>query len=158
MSSTHQHKRKSHNWQMTGCMFSVYQARGKVVFRSLVSPDFVELWYLINDEDFDKEIWEKLSTKEQRLMIRAYNLCRIETPAFNKQIAIEYKKVIERLDIIEGEVKAGNVNKSLVDEYNEIVDEMAKLRLIITNQALIFKKKMKQIYEQQVQFVNSEHS
>ncbi len=156
MSSTRVQKSKAHQWQIVGCMFSVHRPAKGIVIKSIVGPEFIELWYKIVDDDFDKNLWEELSRKEQRLMMRSYNLCRIENPAFNKQIATEYKAVAERVDSIEGEVLAGNVNEDLVNEYNNIVDEMAKMRLIITTQAQALKRKMKMIYDQSVKAVDKD--
>ena len=93
--------------------------------KRIVSPEWIQLWFIISDGGFDQDLWSRLSEKDRDFMGYAVHSCQVKSPEFQKALARSYATVHQRLMLIEGSIAAGNLNRALVDEYKQIVDRLA---------------------------------
>lgn len=109
-----------------GCLIIIKRGPKQLV-RRLVSPEWLRLYILIKNGDFDESLWLLLPRELKALL--GY-VCRLfEIPFgddFNVALATDYKADYDRLKLLEGSIKAGNNNVALFDECIEIIDGLAK--------------------------------
>jgi hypothetical protein len=119
-----------------------YSKRGLQVFiyskknnaqkcRIIASPEFIELLNIITDtsdkNNFDYELWGKLSQMEKNFMYKLDQLC---IPEEQKNIKFENahlkdsQNLINRLKLLEGTISAGNDGKQVIDESINIINEL----------------------------------
>jgi len=89
----------------------------------------------IKEEKNDEHIAQKSDTE-----IRGSGASR-ELPVVEK-----IKKVQQRLVLLEGMIMAGNINKELIDEVNDILDGLVKSQQLPQKQASRMKKRIERTY------------
>lgn len=126
-----------HSFKIHGSVFELYRSKGQdktVKYkRYFVSPEFVELFYRIHDGGFDNSLYERLSDNEKKLMSYVLSYLNIDSKEFNIVIAKFVRGFHDRLKVIEGAIKAGNLSTELHDEYVRLMTELAELGLMQKN-------------------------
>lgn len=97
--------------------------------RIIASPEFIELLNIIikDKNNFDYELWGKLSQMEKNFMYKLDQLC---IPEEQKNIKLENahlkdsQNLINRLKLLEGTMGAGNDGKQVLDESINIINEL----------------------------------
>ena len=115
--------------------------------KRIVSPEWIQLWFIIHDGGFEQDLWLRLSDKDKDFMGFAVHACNINSPEFEKALARECAQIHQRLLLIEGSISAGNLNRALVDEYKQIVDKLAASYQIGQKQATNLKKRIERTYD-----------
>ena len=115
--------------------------------KRIVSPEWIQLWFVINEKGFDQDLWLRLSEKDKDFMGYCVHACHVHSPEFEKALARECAQIHQRLLIIEGSIANGNLNRMLVDEYKQIVDKLAATFQIGQKQATNLKKRIERTYE-----------
>ncbi len=62
-------------------------------------------------------------------------------------VSKKFKKVQQRLVLLEGMIMAGNINKELIDEINDILDSLVKSQQLPQKQASRMKKRIERTYK-----------
>lgn len=105
--------------------------------RIIGSPEFIQLLNIITDstEDFDNELWNKLSQIEKNFLYKIDQLC-IPYEKKNKKLELVHLKegnnLIHRLKLLEGIISAGNLGSEVINETSDIIKELIN-RHYITN-------------------------
>ena len=115
--------------------------------KRIVSPEWIQLWFVISEKGFDQDLWLRLSEKDKDFMGYCVHACHVHSPEFEKALARECAQIHQRLLIIEGSITNGNLNRMLVDEYKQIVDKLAASFQIGQKQATNLKKRIERTYE-----------
>jgi len=115
--------------------------------KRIVSPEWIQLWFIISDKGFESDLWLRLSEKDKDFMGYAVHACNIVSPEFEKALARECAKIHQRLLLIEGSILNGNLNRVLVDEYKSIVDKLAASFQIGQKQATNLKKRIERTFD-----------
>jgi predicted RNA-binding protein len=115
--------------------------------KRIVSPEWIQLWFVISEKGFDQDLWLRLSEKDKDFMGYCVHACNVHSPEFEKALARECAQIHQRLLIIEGSIANGNLNRMLVDEYKQIVDKLAASFQIGQKQATNLKKRIERTYD-----------
>lgn len=115
--------------------------------RKVVSPSFISLWNDVENGDFDETLWADLEDQEKDLMGSIANLSNTRNHKLNVALSRYSKHTFDRLKLIEGAVKAGNMNKALVEEYIGIIDKLCESRQIAPISGGRMKAKIKRTYD-----------
>lgn len=98
-----------------------------VMYRYIVSPELIQLFYIIYDGGFNQELFSELSDGEKLVLSRAMRfLLRPENREFNIAVSKSLKRLSDRLSMIEGAVKAGNLSRALKQEYYTVIDKLVE--------------------------------
>ena len=96
---------------------------------------------ICNNEDIDKNIIYDLSEKEQLL----FNAL-VQKAGLKKKFNIDNTKTIQtlknRLELLEGQIKAGNTNQTLKKELYDVVFKMANLGVVTLSSARKYYKEI----------------
>lgn len=139
--------------RITGCVVSLYydSPKNKTLYKRLIaSPEWVSLWYLVQDNKFDDALWLRLSDRERQFMALAATNTGIDNGQLHHAVAEDTKEMTDQLHILEGELLAGNLNSKLVDQYDSIIDKLTETGQLPRIYGSKLKKSMKRTYEQQV--------
>lgn len=115
---------------------------GQVVKRKIVSPEFIELWFHILDNQWNNELWLKISPSDREYLATCVRQAQIHNQEFEKALAKTSAHLHERLRIVEESIKAGNLNPALQTEFNEILDRLAGSAQISHTAATKLKKRL----------------
>lgn len=138
-----------------GSMIRVYSGRPdspkQVVLKKtkLVSPDAIALYYHIIDGTFDDEAWSRLSDDERDLIAYIAYCLGKSNRELNIAISRSHKDIMDRLRIIEGSIRLGNLNESLVREYNEILDRLSNSGQMLKTRASHLRNCMTRTFNKQ---------
>lgn len=120
-----------------------------LIQRRLVEPAWIELWFLSTENQWDEGLWEQLSDENKDWFAYCYHITeQKENKWLEIALSKKFKKVQQRLVLLEGMIMAGNINKDLVDEINEILDNLAKSYQLPVKQATRTKNRIKRAWEQ----------
>lgn len=115
--------------------------------RRLVSPAWIELWFKATENQWDDMLWEQLSDENKDWFSYCYHLT---SQPDNKYLEIaiskKFKKVQQRLVLLEGMILSGNINKDLVDEINDILDSLVASQQLPQKQGSRMKKRIERTY------------
>lgn len=92
--------------------------------RKLVSPEWINLWYLISAGSFDQSLYISLNKIDKDFLAYCVHQCGIHNSDFEIALARDYRNVLERMRVLEGSIKAGNVNREIADEFKKIIDSL----------------------------------
>jgi hypothetical protein len=95
--------------------------------RFFVSPEFIELFYKIHDDQFDQLLFDRLSNAEQQTLATVLTFLRINNREFNIAMAKVMRSMYERFKTIEGAIKAGNISQQLHDDYVDLMKTLSRL-------------------------------
>jgi hypothetical protein len=115
--------------------------------RRLVEPAWIELWFLATENKWDDSLWEQISDENKDWFSYCYHLTN-QPDNKNLEIAVskKFKKVQQRLVLLEGMIMAGNINKELIDEINNILDLLVASSQLPQKQASRMKKRIERTY------------
>jgi hypothetical protein len=113
----------------------------------IVSPDWISLYYKLEEGTFDKIDWDRLNESERDFMAYVCKHMGFDSKELNLAIAHTYRATFDRLASIEGMVKAGNINSQTVTEYKEILDRLGSSGQLIMHKVSYLKKCMDRTYE-----------
>lgn len=123
---------RERSYQIHGSIFDLkHQSRTRDGNRSIlykryiVSPEFIQLWYDIVDDKFNDDLYDRLTETERNVLASSANWLKKDNRQLNVRTARTMRSIFDRFEVIEGAIKAGNLNQQLVDEY---VDKMSLLR------------------------------
>ena len=139
---------------INGSCISLYnvkkdKTRGPLFARKLVPIDFIELWYKVVNGEFDNELWHDLRDKEKDFFAQVVEATHTQNKHFNIALAKYTKDLLDRLSLIEGEIHAGNLSRSLVNEFKSILDRLAETRQMPPNQVNRLKARIERTFEAQ---------
>lgn len=116
--------------------------------RRLVEPAWIELWFKATENQWDDMLWEQISDENKDWFSYCYHIS--EQPV-NRYLEVavskKFKKVQQRLVLLEGMIMAGNINTALIDELNTILDSLVKSQQLPQKQASRMKKRIERTYE-----------
>ena len=116
--------------------------------RRLVEPAWIELWFKSTEGGWDDMLWDQLSDDNKDWFSYCYHIS--EQPV-NRYLEVavskKFKKVQQRLVLLEGMIMAGNINKELIDEINDILDSLVKSQQLPQKQASRMKKRIERTYK-----------
>jgi hypothetical protein len=123
---------REHTFRVKGNVIDLLQTgrykggrRTTLYRRFFVSPEFLQLFYVIHDGSFDNELYERLTDSERRELSSTLNFLNINNREFNVALSKTLRNTFDRLRFIEAAIKAGNLSTELHDEY---VDTMTLLK------------------------------
>ena len=116
--------------------------------RRLVEPAWIELWFKATENQWDDMLWEQISDENKDWFSYCYHIS--EQPV-NRYLEVavskKFKKVQQRLVLLEGMIMSGNINTALIDELNTILDSLVKSQQLPQKQASRMKKRIERTYE-----------
>jgi len=116
--------------------------------RRLVEPAWIELWFKATENQWDDMLWDQISDENKDWFSYCYHIS--EQPV-NRYLEVavskKFKKVQQRLVLLEGMIMAGNINKELIDEVNKILDSLVNSHQLPQKQASRMKKRIERTYE-----------
>ena len=135
---------KNYSYKITGLMLTMrYNTKNKrIIYRKLVSPTFIKLFYQTISGDFDKDNWNDLNIKEKQFLSKVLNDLDINNKEFNLALSNQLKDKYHRIELIEGSIKMGNNNKDLLNEYIEIIEDLKKYNI---NSTRLFSNLIKRV-------------
>lgn len=129
-------------------LYREHETRPVLFGRRLVEPAWIELWFKATEGEWDDMLWEQLSDDNKDWFSYCYHLT---NQPDNKYLEIalskKFKKVQQRLVLLEGMIMAGNINKDLIDEINDILDSLVKSNQLPQKQASRTKKRIERTWE-----------
>ena len=136
--------KKNYNFKINGLMLTMrYNTKNKrIIYRKLVSPTFIKLFYQTISDDFDKDNWNDLNIKEKQFLSKVLHDLDINNKDFNLALSNQLKEKYHRIELIEGSIKAGNNNKDLLTEYIEIIEDLKKYNI---NSTRLFSNLIKKV-------------
>lgn len=132
-----------------------YNGTNKILVRQkMLSSNALKLWFNISDAEFDDDLWNQLNDDEQKFLINAHRLMRFPE---NRKLEIALsKKTINmqnRLKLLEGNIRNGNVNNELVMEASNIIDELKNMTILSAYQATRYKTRLNALLSQVLQTI-----
>ena len=98
--------------------------------KMIVTPNFIELWYKVTENLFDNDLWHRLSQFERNWMSELVNKLNIKNNIFSVQSARDSEELINKLQLAEGSLAAGNNSKELINNYYDLLDQLAERNII----------------------------
>ena len=115
--------------------------------RRLVEPAWIELWFKATENQWDDSLWDQISDENKDWFSYCYHTTNQPN---NKELEIavskKFKKIQNRLVLLEGMIMAGNINIDLINEVNEILDSLVKSSQLPQKQATRMKKRIERTY------------
>lgn len=136
-------QKRDHTFKIHGNVFDLYtQMRrkgGKVPVilykRYFVSPEFVQLFYVIHDGGFNEDLFDALTPNERKELSHVVSFLGLENRGFTIALSKMNRAMFTRMKTVEGAIQAGNLSSELRDEYVSIMNEMRHLGMIPSNTA-----------------------
>ncbi len=136
--------------QQQGPFIRIYQKK-KLIKKRIVSAKFIKLWYLLLENRFDSELYDELEENDKLFFIELYTCYqknegeqKSSFESFRVKLA---KPFIEKLKILEGSIMAGNMNKELLNDYEDVLDKLKKHNYMTNRQATTLLKRLKLTYD-----------
>lgn len=117
--------------------------------KSIVSKQFLKLWFATIRNEFDPEIYELMDEKNRKFFITVYSFWTKRVPEGAIQPSFEIyrsdisKPFVDRLRVIEGEMLAGNLNPELIDQYAALLAELVDYHFMTGQQRTILLKRVR---------------
>lgn len=142
-------------YRVRGNVFEIYsktKVSVKVLTRKMVSTEFIQLMFLIEENEWSDELFNALNESEIYLISKFVHRFGFDKKNKNYHIAMSkyMNKFINRLRIIENLIKIGNLNSGVVNEYFEIIDNMKEASLIEPNYGNYLKRSLENTYKKQL--------
>lgn len=137
--------------QIRGLYIGVYRShltRPVLFSRRIVEPAWIELWFKSTENQWDDMLWDQINDSNQDYFSYCYHITN-QKPNNNLEIALskKYKKIQNRLVLLEGEIVAGNINQAIIEEINSILDLLVNSQQLPQKQASRMKNRIKRTYE-----------
>lgn len=132
--------------QQQGPFIRIYQKK-KLIKKRIVSAKFIKLWYLLLENRFDSELYDELEENDKLFFIELYT-CYQKNEGEQKSSFESFRvklaqPFIEKLKILEGSIMAGNMNKELLNDYEDVLDKLKKHNYMTNRQATTLFKRLK---------------
>ena len=98
--------------------------RSQLIKRKLVSPEFIQLWFKVHDNQWDQDLWERLNQRDKDYLGICIRNAHIFNREYEKAVGRDFSKYLERLRLLEESIKAGNISPVIQDEFNDIIDRL----------------------------------
>lgn len=136
--------------QQQGPFIRIYQKR-KLIKKRIVSAKFIKLWYLLLENRFDSELYDELEENDKLFFIELYT-CYQKNEGEQKSSFESFRvklaqPFIEKLKMLEGSIMAGNMNKELLNDYEDVLDKLKKHNYMTNRQATTLFKRLKLTYD-----------
>lgn len=138
---------------LNGTCVSLYNVdkngkRSTLFLRKLMPSTFIELWFKVQDNDFDADLWHDLRDSEKDFFAQCVEQTHTKNAKFNIALSKDTGTMLKRLQLLEGELQAGNINIALVDEFKKILDKLAKTHQMPAAQASRLKRRIERTYDE----------
>lgn len=121
---------------------------GQVVKSKRLSKKAIKLWFLIHDGKFDQDIWDDLEDDEKKFIYILVEELHIPKSIDYKLASLDLtKNLFDRLELIEGNIKAGNVNPDLIKEAEDVLNGVVELGEMTTQKKNRYIEKLKNTYD-----------
>lgn len=119
-----------------------------VIKRILVEPEWIRLWFMATEGEWDEILWNNISDNNQNW----FSMCYHQThQPMNKHlemaIAQKFKKTQDRLVLLEGMICNGNINPELIKEISDILDSLVNSGQLSTRPATRMKNRIQRSYD-----------
>ena len=136
--------------QQQGPFIRIYQKK-KLIKKRIVSAKFVKLWYLLLENRFDSELYDELEENDKLFFIELYT-CYQKNEGEQKSSFESFRvklaqPFIGKLKILEGSIMAGNMNKELLNDYEDVLDKLKEHNYMTNRQATTLLKRLKLTYD-----------
>lgn len=136
--------------QQQGPFIRIYQKK-KLIKKRVVSAKFIKLWYLLLENRFDSELYDELEENDKLFFIELYT-CYQKNEGEQKSSFESFRvklaqPFIEKLKMLEGSIMAGNMNKELLNDYEDVLDKLKKHNYMTNRQATTLLKRLKLTYD-----------
>lgn len=136
--------------QQQGPFIRIYQKK-KLIKKRIVSAKFIKLWYLLLENRFDSELYDELEENDKLFFIELYT-CYQKNEGEQKSSFESFRvklaqPFIEKLKILEGSIMSGNMNKELLNDYEEVLNKLKKHNYMTNRQATTLFKRLKLTYD-----------
>ena len=136
--------------QQQGPFIRIYQKK-KLIKKRIVSAKFIKLWYLLLENRFDSELYDELEENDKLFFIELYT-CYQKNEGEQKSSFESFRvklaqPFIEKLKMLEGSIMAGNMNKELLNDYEDVLDNLKKHNYMTNRQATTLLKRLKLTYD-----------
>lgn len=136
--------------QQQGPFIRIYQKK-KLIKKRIVSAKFIKLWYLLLENRFDSELYDELEENDKLFFIELYT-CYQKNEGEQKSSFESFRvklaqPFIGKLKILEGSIMAGNMNKELLNDYEDVLDKLKKYNYMTNRQATTLFKRLKLTYD-----------
>lgn len=131
-----------------GLLTELRTSKSAYLKKMLVSPDWIELWYLVTENKFDLALWSNLNQLERNWMIELAQKLKVDNKVLNIQHNKEASKYIEEIQLIEGSIQAGNNSPELIDKFYAILEVLRERNMIHAWTVNAMKKNFNRILEQ----------
>lgn len=136
--------------QQQGPFIRIYQKK-KLIKKRIVSAKFIKLWYLLLENRFDSELYDELEENDKLFFIELYT-CYQKNEGEQKSSFESFRvklaqPFIEKLKMLEGSIMAGNMNKELLNDYEDVLDKLKKHNYMTNRQATTLLKRLKLTYD-----------
>lgn len=136
--------------QQQGPFIRIYQKK-KLIKKRIVSAKFIKLWYLLLENRFDSELYDELEENDKLFFIELY-ICYQKNEGEQKSSFESFRvklaqPFIEKLKMLEGSIMAGNMNKELLNDYEDVLDKLKKHNYMTNRQATTLLKRLKLTYD-----------
>ena len=113
-----------------------------------MSKKAIKLWFLIHDEKFDQELWDDLTLDEKKYIYILVEELSLPKPIEYKLASLDLTKdLFDRLELLEGNIRAGNINPELIKEAEEILLGIVELGEMSAQKKTRYLKKLRNTYE-----------
>lgn len=92
--------------------------------RKIVSPQFIELWYKVSENEWDQALWDVLPSLERDYMALCAHLCKVENNKFQVALSKSFRDMFDRMKLLESSIKAGNISEPVIMEFSNILDRL----------------------------------
>lgn len=141
-----------HGIEINGLWFVLFRYRQQfnhkyrvAIQKMLVDPDLIKLWVMIEEKgEFDENLYKNLDDKNKNWLIKALRWFNIKIPSGLIIAMTQYAKPLyTRLQILESEVLAGNVNERILEEFEDVLDKLVESHNLKSNTRTFMLKRLK---------------
>lgn len=113
-----------------------------------MSKKAIKLWFLIHDGKFDQELWDDLTQDEKKYIYILVEELSLPKPIEYKLASLDLTKdLFDRLELLEGNIRGGNINPELIKEAEEILVGIVELGEMSPQKKTRYLKKLRNTYE-----------
>jgi hypothetical protein len=119
-----------------------------VIKRRLVEPEWIRLWFLATENQWDEPLWNNISNNNQNWFVYCYHLThQPQNSKLEVAISQKFKKTQDRLVLLEGMIANGNLNPEIIAEIKQILDSLVDSGQLSTRPATRMMNRIKRTYE-----------
>ena len=138
--------------ELKGLFVSIYLtkpdgSKGSLHKRALVSPEFIELWFHIIDNDFNDLLWTQLSQRDRDFIAYCAHQSGIVNRRLETALAHSSRDLVERMKTLEVGLLSGNWSKDILKEFNTIIDRLVLSGQLAKSFGTKQKNKLERTYE-----------